>query len=294
MHNRVISLAACVSLLALVFVVGCSVVGKKSKASLPGTWQSTPIVIDGDSKDWPSPYPNYDSKAMVAYATSNDRKNLYVTVESGDEMTQMKILKRGLTVSIDTGGGKSPEFNINYPLENDNDPLEFPKKEDLPRNENKNSYMSKQISNKLKKGAGEANQLALDGFAGCNGGFMVSQVTPCGIKVVARIDEYNELIWEAAIPFKAIFNIDSLTPAYAGKPVSVCFAVKAFKYPDSKTADNSGSNSMNNNMNSGTHGLGNTGRGGNMGSNPGAKVENPMQQLYEASKTWKVFGLVYQ
>src|ERR1700733_16221077 len=78
----------------------------KGKAVLPGTWQPEPIVIDGDSKDWPSPYPNYDAKAMVAYATSNDKENLYITMETGDELTQIKILKQGMIVSIDTSGNK--------------------------------------------------------------------------------------------------------------------------------------------------------------------------------------------
>ncbi len=62
---------------------------------VPGTWQATPIVIDADSKDWPSPYPNYDSKALIGYATSNDKKYLYITMETGDENTEMKVLKEG-------------------------------------------------------------------------------------------------------------------------------------------------------------------------------------------------------
>ena len=64
----------------------------KTATTLPGTWQAQPIAIDGDTKDWPSPYPNYDAKAKVAYATSNDKYNLYITMETGDEQTQMKIL----------------------------------------------------------------------------------------------------------------------------------------------------------------------------------------------------------
>ncbi len=84
MHNRFLAGA----LLAIVVTSSSCNSSKhsgKSHSSVPGTWQAEPIVIDGDSKDWPSPYPNYDSKAMVAYATSNDRKNLYLTVETGDE-----------------------------------------------------------------------------------------------------------------------------------------------------------------------------------------------------------------
>ena len=284
------------ALVATLLFSGCSGHKRKAHAALPGTWQPVPVVIDGDSKDWPSPYPNYDSKALVAYATANDRRNLYITLESGDEMTQVKILKRGLTVSIDTGGGKDVEFNINYPLENDNDPLEFPRKEDMQKNERQASYLQKEMSSKIRKGATDANQLSLDGFANCSGGFMTSQSTPCGIKVAMRIDEYSELVWEAVVPFKAIYNIDTITAAYAGKPISVCFSVKSFKYAESKTggADNSTNNTMNNGMGSGGMRGGRNGSAGMGGSKGTANKENPMQHLYEATKTWKQFGVAYQ
>src|SRR5580658_13617 len=93
-----------VSIASLTLLIFCSSCGgskhKKSKDFMPGTWQATPITIDGDSKDWPSPYPNFDSKAKIAYATSNDKQFLYITMQTGDEMTQTKILKQGMIVSI--------------------------------------------------------------------------------------------------------------------------------------------------------------------------------------------------
>src|SRR4051812_31694016 len=107
--------------LLLILAMASSCGGSKhsgSKNLAPGTWQATPIIIDGDSKDWPSPYPNYDSKAMIAYASSNDAQNLYITMQTGDELALMKILKQGMTVSIDTGGSKDATFQINYPLSN--------------------------------------------------------------------------------------------------------------------------------------------------------------------------------
>lgn len=269
----------------------------KSSAALPGTWQSQPIVIDGDSKDWPSPYPNYDAKAKVAYATSNDRENLYITMETGDEMTQIKILKQGMTVSIDTGGHKSADFNINYPLQNDNEPLELSKKDFGPKKGGMDDYENKQLEKKISKSAQDANQFSLDGFMHCNGGFMAKQTTPCGIAVRMRIDEYKELVWEAVIPFKAIYNKETISAADAGKPISVCFAVKAFKKADSKNSG--GDNNTGGGMNNGMGGAGmnssmqGRGRGGGRGGNRG-KAEDPMQHLYENTKTWKFFGIAYQ
>ena len=267
----------------------------KGKAVLPGIWQPEPIVIDGDSKDWPSPYPNYDAKAMVAYATSNDKENLYITMETGDELTQIKILKQGMIVSIDTSGKKEPQFNINYPLQNDNDPLELPKGAKNPLSPEA-QHIGTMLDKQIDKSAQDATQYTLDGFGPCNGGFMVSQTSSCGIKVKVRIDEYKELVWEAVVPFKAIYNKDQITQNDLGKPISVCFAVKAFK-KETKNADNSstdmnqgaGSNGM-----GGGHTMGGGGRGGGGRGGGHGVTENPMDHLYENSKTWKQFGLAYQ
>jgi hypothetical protein len=266
----------------------------KSSDAMPGTWQSQPIVIDGDSKDWPSPYPNYDAKAMVAYATSNDGQNLYITMETGDPMTQMKILKQGMTVSIDTTGKKDPQFNINYPLQNDNDPLDMAGIDAGSRKDDQGRLMNKQLEQKISKNAKEANQFSLDGFGSCNGGYVISQTTPCGIKIKMRIDEYKELVWEAVIPFKAIYNRENISAADAGRPLSVCFAVKAFKHASTKSADNN--TGMNNGMagagaNSTMHSGGGarSGHGGNRGTS-----DDPKQHLYENTKTWKHFSIAYQ
>ena len=276
---------------------------KKSQAAMPGTWQKEPIVIDGDSKDWPSPYPNYDAKAKVAYATSNDRENLYITMETGDEITQIKILKQGMTVSIDTSGGKSPDFNINYPLPNDIDPIDISKKDFTQDKGDQSLYENKRLDQKINKSAQDANQFSIDGFIKCNGGFMVKQTTPCGIQVRMSIDEYKELVWEAVIPFKTIYGKDTISAADAGKHISVCFALKSFKKePKNTSGDNGGGGNnggINNGMagagtNSGMGGRGGGGGRGKGGGGRGAQAEDPMQSLYESSKTWKFFGIAYE
>lgn len=263
----------------------------KSQASLPGTWSAQPVIIDGDSKDWPSPYPNYDAKGKIAYATSNDGQYLYITMETGDELTQLKILKEGMTVSIDTTGKKDARFNISYPLPGDSDPLE--NMEILK--ETKYVHLGKQWQPKIDRMAKDANQLSLDGFNGCAGGYLVKQVTPCGIKVRMAIDEYKELVWEAAIPFKAIYGRENISAADAGKPISVCYSIKGFKRAQAKGEENAGSAMNNNSSSMGAGGMQhNSGARGGGGRAGRSVAEDPMQHLYESTKTWKHFGVAYQ
>jgi len=287
MKHKVIA-GVCLS--AMVFNISCggSRHSGKSKNFIPGTWQQQPIVIDGNSTDWPSPYPNFDAKSRIAYATSNDKENLYITMEAGDELTQIKILKQGMTVSIDTGGNKDAAFHINFPLPNDTEPIE------LPQGTRKNdpaSLQGRQLDVKLSKIARDANQFSLEGFNGCSGGYMVSQTTPCGIKVISRIDDYKELVWEAVVPFKAIYNKSVITAQDAERPISVCFAIKGFKNPGAKNADNS-SGISNNTSSTGSNMNGR----GSQGMRPAStrQPDNPMQYLYDNTKTWKQFGLAYK
>ncbi|MBA3828106.1 MAG: hypothetical protein H0X33_04145 [Taibaiella sp.] len=284
----------------LLLLVSCTMGKGRHSEKLSGVWQPVPITIDGDSKDWPLPYPSYDAKAMIGYAYSNDKDNLYLTVETGDEMTQLKMLKAGFTVSIDTSGGKGQTVNIHYPLPGDSDPLDMPfvkgKKHDDDMTISKPQVQTKEsILRRLNSALGHATQMSLGGFNKCDGTFLVQQQNNCGIKVKAAIDEYNELIWEIAIPFKGFYKRAQLDPSDVGKAISVCFAIKGFKHPS--TSDNtSGAGMGNGGMGGGMHsnamaGGGARGGGGPMRSAPG---NNPREHLYESTKTWKTFGLTYQ
>jgi len=281
-------------LLASLTVMSCGNSKNTGKSSvMPGTWQAQPIVIDGDSKDWPSPYPNYDSKGRIAYATSNDKDNLYITMQTGDEMTQLKILKQGMTIGVDTEGGKSPSLLINYPLKNDMEPLDITHEESLKRGNQ--DLMAKQLGQKVKRSVQDANQFTLEGFSNCTGGFLVSQTTPCGVKVKMGYDEYQELIVEIVIPFKVIYHKDQLTQSDLGKPLTVCYAIKGFKKEAAnKSGDASNLGAGGASMGSARGGQGGGGgRGGGKGGR-GNAIDDPLAQLYENTKTWKQFGVAYQ
>ena len=263
----------------------------KTANAAPGVWAPTPVDIDGDSKEWPSPYPNYDAKGRMAYATSNDNDFLYVTMETGDELTQIKILKNGLTVSLDTGGGKSPQFTINYPMANDNGSFDMSKNDMKVKNNEYGGVPNKQQFQKLKKGVEACTQYALEGFGDCSGGYNVNQTAPCGLKVRLGLDVYGELVWEAAIPLKSLYPASSPKPGMR-TPVSVCFSTKGLKKPDAKTDESSNTNMASNGMNG--SGMNNPGmRGGNSKRGGGVKsqAEDPLAQLYESTKTWKFFHL---
>ncbi|MEI8279770.1 MAG: hypothetical protein WCG87_08385, partial [Bacteroidota bacterium] len=212
-------------------VISCSSL-KHAPKRVSGIWQSLPITVDGDSKDWPSPYPSYDSKAMVGYAVTNDKNNVYLTIEAGDEATQTKILRAGMTIWIDGTGNKDQTMAIHYPVENNTSPVKMKKAPD-------GMHMSD--SGMMRRMAMDnTREFSVEGFKNCNGPLVVGKENACGIQVKIGYDEYHELIWEAAIPFKAFYTKAQIDRADMGKPISICFAIKGLHKPEGEAGKGGG------------------------------------------------------
>ncbi len=286
---------------AFLIFFSCSSTRGTSSKKLPGNWQIEPIVIDGNNKDWPSPYPEYDSKAMLGYTVSNDKDNLYITVETGDLATQLKILVNGLTVWIDKTGAKQEVMAINYPIpidakaEGTKTNAENPSFSASTENtRNREQKMRILLEDKVRKLLSEAKEYSLQGFKACNMQYPILETDSCGIKVRIAIDSDNEMVWEAVIPFKTFYIKHEIDKRDKGKPLSVCFETTEMKRPQEHNNghQNRGGGGFRPSVGMGGMGM----RGGMGGGNRGA-VTNPastiMESAYKSTKTWKKFGIAY-
>ena len=304
--------------------VACTVLsacgGSKSSGSkrLPGTWQVSPIVIDGSNKDWPSPYPEYDGKAALGYCVSNDENNLYVTVETGDLATQMKILRNGLTVWIDKTGKKEETTAINFPL-----PADYEQRSGTAGNEKRPSgghwqqnggtvtggaptttdakmqrdmILQEHVRADLKKLKGYSFQ----GFKACNMEFPLLERDSCGIVVRIDVDSDNEMVWEAVIPFKSFYYRSKVGRMDKGKPMSICIETVGSKRP--ATPAGSGGSGQGGGGFRPSIGMGGMGGmrmgmgGGRGGSHDGGQHTAPdteMENLYKSTKSYKIFGIAW-
>ena len=295
----------------LLIAGSCGLMSKSKNKRLPGVWQEQPIVVDGGNSDWTLPYPGYDDKAMLGYAVSNDKDNLYITIETGDAATQLKILRGGLTVWIDKTGGKEENAAINYPIPAYASEQARKEKESASSaaywltEQDRNAPMQKRLLDlreKVKKALGEANEYSLQGFKGCNFQFPLEAQNSCGIVVRVDIDKDNELIWEATIPFKAFYYKSELTRADNGKPLSIGIETTGFKSPDGQSGSTARGGGRRGNVRpSFSVGMGmgmgmQFGGGGMRGRNNGGAPEpqNILGPLFTSSKTWKKFGVAYK
>jgi hypothetical protein len=96
----------------LAIVCGCS--ASKNIVSVENADES--VTVDGNLTEWKSSNRNYSVETKLRYGFSADRDNFYVYFVAHDEPTQMKILTGGLTLKIDTLGGRKDHVTITYPF----------------------------------------------------------------------------------------------------------------------------------------------------------------------------------
>jgi uncharacterized membrane protein YgcG len=284
---------------------------KHSSTHLPGTWQAQPIVVDGYNNDWPSPYPEYDEKALLGYAVSNDSKNLYITIETGDPATQLKILHNGLTIWLDKTGGRNAVTAINFPLQ---DEYKSKKSDDAQKTQLE-KWQEKQhnrpedrryaLEDRVKKALDYINEFSLQGFKGCNAQFSILETDSCGIKTRIALDSTNELVWEAIIPFKAFYYKPEITRADKGKPMTIAIETTGMKRPPNQGGNGGnrggGGGGIRPSIGFGGGGgmmMGMGGGGMRRGSGGNSKEQDPsaniMEPLYKDTKTIKRFGIAWQ
>ena len=74
-----------------------------------------PVSIDGKFDDWPGNLEPFADKPL-SVQFQNDGDFLYMRFAASDPATRMQILRQGLTVWFDPGGGTKKHFGIRYPV----------------------------------------------------------------------------------------------------------------------------------------------------------------------------------
>jgi hypothetical protein len=174
-------------------------------------WQNSSVAVDGVIDDWANPLRFYDNKSKINYSISNDLKNIYLCIKISDRFTQLKILRAGMEIKIDTLGKNGFPISIMYPLPNQNKA----KHQRNPDNELDIKTGDKQDrSQTMKRYLLEAKNAELIGFKPELGKTISLFENTSGIKAAIHIDNGGIMCYEAIIPFetfhkKALNNADS-------------------------------------------------------------------------------------
>lgn len=241
--------STCLAFAAITIIsiaAGCS--GAKTLAT--STWQSQPVVIDGNMDDWQQPLRYANADTRVNYSFTNDGEKLYLCLLTVDRRAQSKIMLGGLQIKIqDASAGKDEKVaTLIYPIGGS---ITFPKP-DKDADPNKRPDMQQII--------GQASSLQVSGFPFAQVETELPLLNKYGVNVAMNFTKDDRLIYEASIPVKDLGLKDkdvSITIILKGMPKD-----KTYYKNTNQTGTGSG---MANGMGQGGLGMRGYGSGGGMG-----------------------------
>jgi hypothetical protein len=167
----------------------------------------TNIVIDGDIKEWGDSLRYYNQDKQLNYSLANDQENLYMAIRINDRSEQIRILRAGLTLSIDTRGKKKESFTMTFPVGDQSAQGMAETAQDL---QSSNSDVKQEDRDELAQARlTKLREIKVTGFKDIESETMTTSNT-YGFKVAIDYDKDGNLVYEAAIPLK-FFHADDLT-----------------------------------------------------------------------------------
>jgi len=181
-----------------------SVSSGNAQSTTTATLQAPPknIVVDGSVKEWGDSLHYFNAERQLNYDLANSKDTLYMAIRVNDKSEQMRILKAGLTLGINTKGKKKEIFSITFPLNTgESGPLLNLQKDD-------NGDITKQDRDDLKAAIlTSLRGIKVEGFKDIEGN-MITTSNTYGIKTAIDYDDKGYLICEASIPL-ALFHDDA-------------------------------------------------------------------------------------
>lgn len=179
-------------------------------------WTTTPVTVDGSDSEWVKPLTYFAKSEKLAYSILSDTGAMYILVSTKDEQTQQKILHGGMTVWINTLAEKSDDGAVG---------VSFPTGSVSPRRKND------PIKGSEDGKAGNLRELRdyyLMGFDRGQGmqAYKYGETNEKGIEVGLNFNEEGEMVYEAKIPYSAIYTKSS-AHSYGGRNLSVGFFIEA-------------------------------------------------------------------
>jgi len=95
-------------------LLGMAFTACSPKTSIVTAWQNEPLSIS-ETEAWPAPT-GTDKRSRLNYALSNDGTNLYITLQTTDPATRLRIIRGGMEIEIQTPENAKKPGTIKYPL----------------------------------------------------------------------------------------------------------------------------------------------------------------------------------
>jgi len=278
-------ITGCLAALALFFTINSCLGQDKNAILMP---PPPKIVVDGSISEWGDSLRYYNPEKHWNYAIANTKDTLYLAIRFNDRVDQIRVLRAGLTFSIDPKGKKKEAYSITFPLNTET-------------NVSLRSLKDTGMTESTKQEREELMRERLISLRGIKAvGFkdiedeMITTSNTYGIQTAVNYDDNGYLVCEAAIPLQ-YFHVDDFTK----NEWSFNFRLNGIeRKPQQESGDQEGGGSDHRGgMNSGGGGGGGMGgghRGGRGGGGSrGQSMSGEQGELAKSSDFWTKFYLAH-
>jgi hypothetical protein len=103
-------------LIVIVVVLSTAALNARAKRMhVESRWRDVEVIVDGAASEWRDPLVRFNDQP-ISFATTNDSEFLYVVFVASEPQARMQILRQGLIVWFDGGGGEKKRLGIKYPI----------------------------------------------------------------------------------------------------------------------------------------------------------------------------------
>ncbi|MET4075540.1 hypothetical protein [Hymenobacter sp. UYCo722] len=188
----------------ILLLLGCS---RQPMASSASRFAATPPTIDGQPTDWADSL-RYDPASKLQYQVLNDGRTVYLRLKVADQATQARVLRRGLTIWLDTTGRNQHQFGVRYPLGG------APPVNQTSAPDPNASLADRRARRTLA--LADLREMELLNYKGSKEPTLTDAQSALGVKAALGFNAQDDLIYELAVPLRLLYRrLPALNPGRA-------------------------------------------------------------------------------
>ena len=194
------------ALLPAALLLACS---RQPTASPASRFAATPPTTDGQTTDWADSL-RYDPASKLQYQVLNDSRTVYLRLKVADPATQARVLRRGLTVWLDTTGRSQRQFGVRYPLGGP-----------PPPNQAAPDPTASLADRRARRtlALADLREMELLNYKGSKEPTLTDAQSALGVKAALGFNAQDDLIYELAVPLRLLYR--RLPAPGSGRPAVV-------------------------------------------------------------------------
>ena len=186
-------------------LLACS---RQPTASPAARFVPAPPTTDGQATDWADSL-RYDPASKLQYQVLNDSRTVYLRLKVADPATQARVLRRGLTIWLDTTGRNQHQFGVRYPLGG------VPSGAQAQQAPSPDATLADRRAFRSLALA-EMREMELLNYKGSKEPTLTDAQSPLGVKVALGFNAQDDLLYELAVPLRLLYRrLPALNPGRA-------------------------------------------------------------------------------